>query len=138
MKKALLILGLIFCGVEASAQQVDSQVVKSTWAVLAVKCSSATTPVLLNETRPTGFVARVVGYRIQNLHATEPVFLSGRVDMSTGTLATRGLHLAGLASIDLQLGNKQDQGNPLIPIYCLASDASAAAGAHVAVVWYGL
>jgi len=97
------------------------------------------TVVQLNGTRPTGFTARVAGYRIQNQDAASSIWIGGvSVSTSAAGLATLGEKLGPGADIVFHLGvDVARSGLPLSPIYAMAADGAGADAVLVSVTWFG-
>lgn len=141
MKKALLLLGLIFTA--AAANAADFELGYSSWAVVGVKVTSGTAK-QINAVRPTGFGAKVTGFRVQNQDPTYAVWIGYTSSVSTGPAVNAalapnlGLQLVAGADAPFQLGNQQlAQNQPVVPLWVKAADGAGANGVHLSVEWFG-
>lgn len=124
----------------AEAAQPTYEIGYTTTTPKGVICTTGTV-VQLNATRPTGFVARVAGYRIQN-QSSSSVWIGGaQVSTHTATaaaLAVLGEKLVAGANVTFHLGYDAGRtGLPLTPIYCRAEDAAGSSAAVMSVAWFG-
>lgn len=112
----------------------------TTFTQSGIFCTTGTV-VQINLTRPDGFAAVPVGYRIQNQDSADSVWL-GKVDVTTHTstaanLLDLGEKLVAGADTTFQVGIDHRNTGARVPIYCRAADAAGAAAVLLSVLWFG-
>ena len=136
---ALLCLGVA----PAKAQQMPGYTVGySSYASVGYRCSTGTISALpLNNTRPVGFSANVMGYRIFTANPNN-VFIGGPAVSTSTTLgdsiANLGIRLVTNTAQLFQVGKAYGTGGvPLVPLFCKAEDSAGNNGVVISVEWFG-
>ena len=144
MKK--LIVGTLFCmtamlsATGSMAQGGVFDVAYSTFGARGV-CVTTGTVVQINATRPTNFVARVAGYRIQNQDSADTVWIGG-VDVTTHTTNNNATAVANLGE-QVVPGETtvwpvfKDSDSNMVKLYAKAADAASTVCAMISVMWFG-
>ena len=138
LKKLLFSLALLLGASGAARAEGEAyfHVGYSSTALTGVRCSSGTV-VQLNATRPTGYKAKVVGYRVQN-QSTGSIWIGG-ISVSTNVVANLGEMLGAGTPGDsgVWMAGYDYRRNADVPLYCRAADNLGAAGGSISVSWWG-